>query len=142
VINELTTVAGVWTTAQFLDGEAFSRNPVELRNAVGNAGNLVDPATGQAGPRGVFDGVTIHSNTLARLHSRGGISSDAQGRIWTNNHCYGRLAVLPRSAGRERARARRDQAGPGRYAAVAAVRFRGRAPIRSRARSSTRRAMS
>lgn len=79
VVNELTTVAGVWTTAQFLDGDALSGNPIGLRNAAGNAGNLVDPATGQAGPR-VFDGVNIQTTTLARLHSLGTLLGACAGR--------------------------------------------------------------
>lgn len=42
VVSELTTVASVWTAAQFLDGAALSGNPPGLRIAAGNVPNLVD----------------------------------------------------------------------------------------------------
>jgi hypothetical protein len=49
-INELTTVASVWTGAQFLNGTAFSGNALGLRIAAGNVSNLVDLETGGLGP--------------------------------------------------------------------------------------------
>ncbi len=49
-INELTTVASVWTAAQFLKGDALSGNPLRLRIAAGNVPNLVDLGTGGFGP--------------------------------------------------------------------------------------------
>jgi sugar lactone lactonase YvrE len=48
-INELTTVASVWTTAQFLDGTAMSGNELGLQIAAGNVPNLVDLETGGLG---------------------------------------------------------------------------------------------
>ena len=42
VVNELTTVASVWTAAQFLDGAALSGDALGLRIAAGNVPNLVD----------------------------------------------------------------------------------------------------
>jgi hypothetical protein len=48
-VNELTTVASVFTAAQFINGEAVSGNPLGLRIAAGNAPNLVDPTTGKWG---------------------------------------------------------------------------------------------
>ncbi|HMD09437.1 MAG TPA: hypothetical protein VKH63_18045, partial [Candidatus Acidoferrum sp.] len=49
-INELTTVASVWTGAQFLKGAALSGQPLGLKIASGNVPNLVDLTTGGLGP--------------------------------------------------------------------------------------------
>jgi hypothetical protein len=50
VVNELTTVASVWTSAQFLGGGALKGQPLGLRIAAGNVPNLVDLETGGLGP--------------------------------------------------------------------------------------------
>ena len=49
-INEFTTIASVWTSAQFLKGDALSGKPLGLRIAAGNVPNLVDLETGGLGP--------------------------------------------------------------------------------------------
>ena len=46
VINEMTTVASVWTHAQFLNGDAVKGNALGLRIAAGNVPNFVDLKTG------------------------------------------------------------------------------------------------
>jgi hypothetical protein len=46
VVNEMTTVASVWTNAQFLDGTAIKGPGLSLRIAAGNAPNFVDLQTG------------------------------------------------------------------------------------------------
>ena len=46
IINEMTTVASVWTNAQFLDGSAIRGQPLGLRIAAGNVPSFVDLATG------------------------------------------------------------------------------------------------
>jgi streptogramin lyase len=46
VINEMTTVASVWTHAQFLDGPAIKGHALGLRIAAGNVPNFVDLETG------------------------------------------------------------------------------------------------
>jgi len=46
VVNELTTVASVYTNARFIQGESISGNQLGLKIAAGNAPNLVDPVTG------------------------------------------------------------------------------------------------
>ena len=46
VINEMTTVASVWTHAQFLDGTAIKGHALGLRIAAGNVPNFVDLETG------------------------------------------------------------------------------------------------
>jgi hypothetical protein len=50
VLNEMTTVASVWTGAQFLNGAALSGKELGLRIAAGNVPNLVDLKTGGLGP--------------------------------------------------------------------------------------------
>lgn len=46
VINEMTTVASVWTHAQFIDGKVISGPALSLRIAAGNVPSFVDLATG------------------------------------------------------------------------------------------------
>jgi hypothetical protein len=48
-INEMTTVASVWTHAQFLDGAGIKGHALGLRIAAGNVLNFVDLATGGYG---------------------------------------------------------------------------------------------
>jgi hypothetical protein len=50
VINEMTTVASVWTNAQFLDGTALRGYALGLRIAAGNVPNFVNLETGGYGP--------------------------------------------------------------------------------------------
>src|SRR5262245_17228143 len=45
-INEMTTVASVWTHAQFLDGAAIKGNTLGVRIAAGNVPNFVDLESG------------------------------------------------------------------------------------------------
>ena len=49
VINEFTTVASVWTHAQFLDGTAIKGHALGLRIAAGNVPNFVDLADRRLG---------------------------------------------------------------------------------------------
>jgi len=46
VVNEFTTVASVWTHAQFIDGAAISGQPLQLKIAAGNVPSFVDLTTG------------------------------------------------------------------------------------------------
>jgi hypothetical protein len=46
VVNEMTTVASVWTHAQFLDGTAIKGPALSLSIAAGNVPNFVDLGTG------------------------------------------------------------------------------------------------
>src|SRR5262249_43539607 len=46
VVNELTTIASVWTAAQFLEGTALSGHALGLTIAAGNVPNFVDLGTG------------------------------------------------------------------------------------------------
>jgi streptogramin lyase len=46
IISEFTTIASVWTNAQFLDGSKLQGNALGLRIAAGNVSNFVDLASG------------------------------------------------------------------------------------------------
>jgi hypothetical protein len=48
-INEMTTVASVWTNAQFIDGASIKGHALGLRIAAGNVPNFVDLQTGSWG---------------------------------------------------------------------------------------------
>ncbi len=45
-VNEMTTVASVWTHNQFIDGEAIKGQPLQLKIAAGNVPSFVDLGTG------------------------------------------------------------------------------------------------
>lgn len=67
VINELTTVASVWTAAQFLDGTSIKGSALSLRIAAGNVPNLANVETGGLGSA-VQDPLNSTENTtLATL---------------------------------------------------------------------------
>jgi hypothetical protein len=67
VINEFTTVASVWTNAQFLDGTAIRGNALGLRIAAGNVPNFVDLETGAYGPM-IQDGLnSTQTPTMANF---------------------------------------------------------------------------
>ena len=70
-INEFTTVASVWTGAQFLDGGALSGDELGLRIAAGNVPNLVDLETGGLGPVIVDPLNGPQTTTLAKLNTLG-----------------------------------------------------------------------
>lgn len=70
-INDLTTVASVWTGAQFLDGTAMSGNATGLAIASGNVPNLVNLETGGLGPV-ITNGLNgPQTTTLAKLNTLG-----------------------------------------------------------------------
>ncbi|MCX2978801.1 hypothetical protein [Candidatus Marimicrobium litorale] len=71
VINELTTVASVFTSARFINGARISGNPLGVRIAAGNASNLVDPITGTWGNVLLNSLNSTQNTTLARLNTLG-----------------------------------------------------------------------
>lgn len=72
-INELTTVASVFTAARFINGEAISGHPLGLRIAAGNAPNLVDPVTGKWGKVLLDPLNSSMTTTLASLDTLGSL---------------------------------------------------------------------
>lgn len=72
-INELTTVASVFTNERFINGDAISGNPLGLKIAAGNVPNLVDPATGGWG-NVLLDPInSTQTTTLASLDTLGSL---------------------------------------------------------------------
>ncbi len=66
-INELTTIASVWTHNQFLEGTAIRGHALGLRIAAGNVRNFVDLATGGYGDM-IQDGFnSSQTPTMANL---------------------------------------------------------------------------
>ena len=66
-INEMTTVASVWTHNQFIGGTAIKGSPLALRIAAGNVPNFVDLTTGSYGTT-IADGAnSTQTPTLANF---------------------------------------------------------------------------
>ena len=76
VVNELSTAASIWTSAQFLDGESIQGNAVGLKAAARNVPNLVDLETGQLGAvvQNVSNG--SRTTTLATLNTLASLLAD------------------------------------------------------------------
>ncbi|MBX3437257.1 MAG: hypothetical protein KF861_07205 [Planctomycetaceae bacterium] len=72
-INELTTVASVWTGAQFLQGTSLTGKPLGLQIAAGNVPNFVDIETGDLGPVIQDPLNSSQTPTLATFNTLGGL---------------------------------------------------------------------
>lgn len=75
VVNELTTIASIWTNAQFIDGDSIAGNPVGVVAASRNVPNLVDLSTGELA-RVVLNTANLRTNTAATMASLAGLMSD------------------------------------------------------------------
>ncbi len=73
IVNELTTVASVWTGAQFLKGGALSGHALGLKIAAGNVPNLVDLATGGLGSAIQDPLNSTQTTSLATLNTLAGL---------------------------------------------------------------------
>ncbi len=98
VVNELTTVASVWTGAQFLNGTSLRGNPLGLRIAAGNVPNFVDVGTGgYGGP--IQDPLNgPQTTTLANFATLGSLLSGCVVRI-RNDACESLFAASTGPAG-------------------------------------------
>ncbi|MDX2381739.1 MAG: NHL repeat-containing protein [Acidimicrobiia bacterium] len=76
VINELSTIASIWTNSQFIDGDTISGNDVGLVAAARNIPNLVDLESGGLGEVVQTGWNGNHTNTLATLNSLASLLSD------------------------------------------------------------------
>ncbi|WP_065750645.1 hypothetical protein [Bradyrhizobium paxllaeri] len=83
-INELTTVASVWTGAQFLKGEALSGHALGLKIASGNVPNLVDLTTGGLGPVIQDPLNSTQTTSLAVLNTIGDLLAGCITRVQTD----------------------------------------------------------
>jgi hypothetical protein len=67
IVNEFTTVASVWTHAQFIDGTAIKGYALGLRIAAGNVPNFADLSTGGCGGM-IQDGLnSTQTPTMAKF---------------------------------------------------------------------------
>ena len=132
VVNELTTVASVFTTARFIDGAAIRGNALGLRIAAGNAPNLVDPATGGWGKVIVDPLNSTQTTTLANLNTLGSLitafftvaNDDWRARFFkaatppsgvdAEEHARGDGRHRPRAVGQRRRRSSRCSTKPTR----------------------------
>ena len=80
-INELTTVASVWTGAQFLKGTALSGNALGLRIAAGNVPNLANLDTGGLGSVIQDPLNSSQTATLATLNTLGNLLAGCITRV-------------------------------------------------------------
>ena len=67
VVNEFTTIASVWTHAQFLDATAIQGHALGLRVAAGNVHNFVDLSTGGYGATILAGQNSMQTTTLANF---------------------------------------------------------------------------
>ncbi|MBI1246721.1 hypothetical protein GC197_02610 [bacterium] len=74
-VNELTTVASVWTGAQLISGDKLCGNSLSLRIAAGNVPNLVDLQTGGLGPVIQDPLNSSQTTTLAKFNTLGNLIS-------------------------------------------------------------------
>ena len=82
-LNELTTIASVWTNARFLNGTSIVGNGTGIYNASGNVRNIVNIETGGPGPvivnavNGSLTGALAAVNTLGDIiHSCAVLSTE------------------------------------------------------------------
>lgn len=80
-VNELTTVASVWTGAQFLKGDALGGHALGLKIAAGNVPNLVDLTTGGLGPVIQDPLNSTQTTTLAVFNTLGALLSGCVTRV-------------------------------------------------------------
>ena len=81
VINELTTIASVWTHAQFVDGAAIEGHALGLRIAAGNVPNFVDLTTGGLGPVIQDPLNSSQTTTLATFNTLGDLLAGCVTRV-------------------------------------------------------------
>ena len=81
VVNEMTTIASVWTNAQFLDGTAIKGPAQSLSIAAGNVHNFVDLSTGGYGAT-IADGLnSTQTPTLANFATLSNVLAGCATRI-------------------------------------------------------------
>jgi len=80
-INEMTTIASVYTHAQFIDGSAIKGAPLQLKIAAGNVPNFVDVASGGWG-QAIQDALnSTQSPTMANFATLANIVAGCVSRV-------------------------------------------------------------
>ena len=81
VVNEFTTVASVWTNAQFLDGAVLKGHALGLHIAAGNVHNFVDLSTGGYGSA-IADGLnSTQTPTMANFATLSNVLAGCATRV-------------------------------------------------------------
>lgn len=80
-INELTTIASVWTGAQFLNGGTLKGHALGLKIAAGNVPNLVDLTTGGLGPVIQDPLNSTQTTSLAAMNTLGDLLAGCIARV-------------------------------------------------------------
>ena len=81
VVNEMTTIASVWTHNQFIDGTAIKGAPLSLKIAAGNVPSFVDLATGGWGDAILSPLNGGQTPTMANLATLADALSGCVGRV-------------------------------------------------------------
>jgi hypothetical protein len=83
-INEMTTVASVWTHNQFINGAAIQGQPLQLKIAAGNVPNFVDLASGGWG-KAIQDALnSTQSPTMANFATLANVLAGCVTRVKPN----------------------------------------------------------
>ena len=83
-INEMTTVASVWTHNQFINGTAIQGQPLQLKIAAGNVPNFVDLASGGWG-KAIQDALnSTQSPTMANFATLANVLAGCVTRVKPN----------------------------------------------------------
>jgi len=84
VVNEFSTIASVWTSAQFLKHDLLSGTKLGLRIAAGNVPNMVDLKTGGLGPVIQDPLNSSQTTTLATFNTLGNLLAGCVTRVHSN----------------------------------------------------------
>src|SRR5215510_9267795 len=96
-VNEFTTIASVWTGAQFLEGDVLSGPQLGLRIAAGNVPNLVDLSTGGYGTT-IQDGLnSCQTPTMANFTTLANVLAGAVTQVKPDATRKFLAAATPRS---------------------------------------------
>ena len=134
-INEMTTVASVWTHNQFIDGTAIKGQPLQLKIAAGNVPSFVDLQTGgwggtiqdplNSGQTPTMANFATLANALSGCVTR--VTPDACGKLFAaSTRAQGRRARPTRCPPRNRLRRLLVQAGAGLRVARRSIRSAGK----------------
>jgi hypothetical protein len=96
-VNEFTTLASVWTSAQFLEGDVLCGHPLGLRIAAGNVPNFVDLTTGGYGST-IQDGLNSgQTPTMANFATLANVLAGALTQVTPGATSRFLAAATPRS---------------------------------------------
>src|SRR5499426_2211066 len=98
VINEMTTVASVWTANQFIEGTAIKGHALGLKIAAGNVPNLVNLETGSWGTAILDSNNSTQTPTMANFATLAIVTAGCVTRV-KPDACDSLFAAAPPPAG-------------------------------------------